>query len=44
MLNILTGEVYTDSLRDRDNGGPECVNYMSFEFRLTCNIIAVMTL
>jgi hypothetical protein len=42
MLDILTGGVYTDKLKDKDNGGPDCLNYMSFEFRMTCNIIAVI--
>jgi hypothetical protein len=33
--------VYTETFRDRDNGGPECAEYMSVEFRITVNIILV---
>ena len=41
MLDIFIGGVYTDTFQDTDNGGPECANYMSFEYRLTVTMIAV---
>ncbi len=41
MLDVLIGGVYTDTLQDPDNGGPQCANYMTFEYRLTVTVIAV---
>jgi hypothetical protein len=34
------GGVFTEN-QDPDNGGIECANYMTFQFRLTISIIAV---
>jgi hypothetical protein len=39
--DAFVGGVYTDELQDPDNGGPECANYMTFEYRLTVTLICV---
>jgi hypothetical protein len=35
------GGVFTEN-QDSDNGGIECANYMTFQFRLSISIVAVI--
>lgn len=35
------GGVYTETFRDRDNGGPECAEYMSIKFRIITSFFMV---
>lgn len=38
---IFIGGVFTGEENDRDNGGIECVEYMTFEFRLGITLTMV---
>jgi hypothetical protein len=45
MLNIFSkifsGGVFTETLQDMENGGPECAKYMSFGYKMIVNSIMV---
>lgn len=41
LKDIFIGGVFTDELQDRDNGGPECVRYMTLKFRLLVSVVMV---
>jgi hypothetical protein len=36
--------VHTETSKDRDNGGPECVGYMTFEYKLFTSVIMVINI
>jgi len=36
--------VHTETFKDRDNGGPECAKYMTFEYRLFTSVIMVINI
>ncbi len=42
MFDSFIGGIHTNDFQDRDNGGPECANYMSMNFKLSISIIMVL--
>ena len=40
--DIFIGGVFTEELREKDNGGPECVASITLKFRLTVSLVAVI--
>ena len=41
MLDVFIGGVHTSEFQDRDNGGPECAEYMSLDFKITITMLMV---
>jgi hypothetical protein len=42
--DLFLGRVYSDFYEDPDDGGPNCANQMSNNFRLVANCISVYTM
>ncbi len=41
IADTFLGGVHTKDVEDRENGGPLCDSYMTFEFRLIVSLIMV---
>jgi hypothetical protein len=39
--NIFLKGVHSEISNERDNGGPDCADYMSLEFKLGCTAVMV---